>query len=141
MKKGANITTQPLRILCADDNVHVIAMLEATLQTQGYHVETALDGQHALDAIAAQPDCFDLLITDFRMPRLDGYGLVKEARLAGYTGKIIVFASPLDEQDKRHLRDAPVDAIVEKPTRQKELIGLIKRIQDEVGTQSKASAA
>ncbi len=141
VKKGAKHGRQPLRILCADDNVHVVAMLAETLRMHGYCVETAFDGQHALTAITEKPDHFDVLITDFRMPRLDGYGLVKELRPAGYRGKVIIFASPLSDENKQRLRDLSVDAIVEKPGRQKELIGLIKKIQDELWSQSNASAA
>ncbi len=121
----------PLRILCADDNVHVASLLVTTLRNQGYAVETAIDGQQAASALARTPATIDLLITDFRMPRLDGYALAKGARDGGFKGKIIVFAGPLGEEDKKRLLDLPVDAIFEKPASQKELLARIKQIDEE----------
>ena len=92
---GSPVTAVPRRILCADDNVHVLSMLTATFQAKGFAVETAVDGAQALTQIEADPSRFDLLITDSRMPRVDGFGLVGAARGAGYQGRIVVFASGL----------------------------------------------
>jgi CheY-like chemotaxis protein len=109
--------TMPLRILCADDNVHVLAMLASTLRSEGYDVETALDGRHALAKVKSERKAFDLIITDHQMPRLDGLGFLKEARSRGYRGRSFVFASPLSEEDKRCYTDLAVDRIIEKPSR------------------------
>jgi two-component system, OmpR family, response regulator MprA len=121
---------QPLRILCAEDNVHVASVLLTTLRQRGYCVEPAVDGQQALDTIATAPAALDLLITDFRMPRLNGYELAKQARDRGFTGKIIIFASPVGDEDRQRLLDLPVDAIFEKPASQKDLLARIKAIDD-----------
>ena len=66
-------------ILVVDDDPQVLAVLTCLLEDAGYAVRQALDGQAALEAIAAQPP--DLVLSDVRMPRLDGLGLVD--RLAG----------------------------------------------------------
>src|SRR6478736_3575595 len=92
---------QPLRVICADDNVLVLDMLAKTLESAGHHVEVATDGHAAVTRIREDPDYFQLIITDTRMPRLDGFGVVQQARLAGFSGKIIVFANALSDEDRQ----------------------------------------
>ena len=66
--------TQP-RILVADDSEVIREVLTAFLDNLGYRVDTAADGQAALDAFRSQRH--DLLITDLQMPRLEGLPLLK----------------------------------------------------------------
>jgi len=77
---------QPLRVLCADDNTLVLDMLSKTLESAGHHVEVVTDGRAAVTRVAQDPDYFQLIVTDTRMPQLDGFGLVREARSAGFGG-------------------------------------------------------
>src|ERR1700726_1219148 len=96
---------QPLRVLCADDNVLVLDMLSRTLQSAGHYVEVATDGRAAISRVEEDPDYFHLIVTDTRMPRLDGFGLVRQARLAGFAGRIIVFANALSAEDRQLYAD------------------------------------
>jgi excisionase family DNA binding protein len=66
------------RILVADDEESIRELLASTLALADYEVQTVADGQAALDRLRAEP--FDLLITDLRMPRLDGLGMLRQAR-------------------------------------------------------------
>jgi CheY-like chemotaxis protein len=77
----------PLRVLCADDNALVLDMLAKTLESAGHLVEVAADGRAAVVRVAKDPSYFQLIVTDTSMPRLDGFGVVQEARSAGYQGK------------------------------------------------------
>ena len=74
------IAPQPLRVLCADDNVLVLDMLSKTLQSAGHHVEVATDGRAAVSRVEEDPGYFQLIVTDTRMPRLDGFGVVQQVR-------------------------------------------------------------
>jgi two-component system response regulator HydG len=66
------------RILVAEDEALAAMAIEDELLSEGYEVVIANDGLAALDAAkAAMPD---LLLTDLRMPRLDGIGLIGELR-------------------------------------------------------------
>ena len=80
---------EPRRILIADDDPTVLLILRATLERMRGNcwIVTALDGAEALQQIAAQP--FDLVITDIRMPRIDGVELVEELRLSGADTEVI----------------------------------------------------
>jgi excisionase family DNA binding protein len=66
------------RVLVADDEEAIRELLAKTLALAEYDVRTVPDGQAAVDLLRARP--FELLITDLRMPGLDGLALIREAR-------------------------------------------------------------
>lgn len=119
----------PLRVLCADDNVNVLDMLSRTLQSAGHHVEVATDGHAAVTRVKEDPSFFQMIVTDTRMPQLDGFGVVEQARAAGFSGKIIVFANALSAEDRQRYVDLRVDRVIEKPGKTGELVGAINELQ------------
>src|ERR1051325_5495460 len=65
-------------VLVADDDAWILRMVSTVLEKRGYSVETAADGEDALQrALARTPD---LLITDVMMPKMDGWSLVRHLR-------------------------------------------------------------
>jgi CheY-like chemotaxis protein len=119
----------PLRVLCADDNVLVLDMLAKTLQSAGHLVEVATDGRAAVTRVEKDPNYFQLIVTDTRMPRLDGFGVVEEARSVGYQGKIIVFANSLSAEDRQRYNELRVDRVIDKPGKSGELVGAISELK------------
>lgn len=65
-------------ILAVDDSISMRQMVIFTLESAGFNVVEAVDGQDALDK--ARKFDFDLVLTDQNMPRLDGIGLTKQLR-------------------------------------------------------------
>jgi DNA-binding NtrC family response regulator len=66
------------RILIVDDEPNLRKVLGALLAQDGYEVHAEQDGEAALARVKALPsDSFDAVITDLRMPRLDGMGLLR----------------------------------------------------------------
>ncbi|MFL6541409.1 MAG: response regulator [Chthoniobacterales bacterium] len=120
--------TRTLRILCVDDEVHVLSLMNETLTAEGYEVQTALDGVHALQKIATAERPYDLLIVDGRMPNIDGWSLILQARNGGYKGKVIVFSAWLDADEHRRYQKLNIDRVIDKPPRSGELIGAVKEI-------------
>jgi CheY-like chemotaxis protein len=118
----------PLRVLCADDNVLVLDMLSKTLQSAGHDVEVATDGRAAVSRVEQDPGYFQFIVTDTRMPRLDGFGVVEEARSAGFAGKIIVFANALTAEDRERYAALQVDRVIDKPGKAGELVGAIREL-------------
>jgi two-component system OmpR family response regulator len=127
------IQPNPLRVLCADDNVLVLDMLTKTLRSAGHHVEIATDGRAAVSRVAQDPNYFHLIVTDTRMPRLDGFGVVQEARSAGYQGKIIIFANALTLEDRQRYRELRVDRVIDKPGKAGELVGAVSELKASLG--------
>ncbi len=119
---------QSLRVLCADDNLLVLDMLAKTLESAGHEVEVVTDGRAAISRLTEDPDYFHLIVTDTRMPKLDGFGLVEEARSAGFGGRIIVFANALSAEDRQRYADLRVDRVIDKPGKAGELVGAINEL-------------
>jgi DNA-binding NtrC family response regulator len=65
-----------LRVLVVEDDVPIGRMLASILADEGYVVDLASDGLTALGKIEARE--YDLILTDLRMPELDGVGLYRE---------------------------------------------------------------
>lgn len=66
------------RILLVDDEVEVLGLWEAVLKGKGFEVETATDGVQALERM--QKAQFDILVTDLKMPRMDGMELLEHVK-------------------------------------------------------------
>jgi excisionase family DNA binding protein len=71
------LTTRP-RILVVDDEETIRELLSRTLAIAEYEVDMVPDGQTAVDRLRIYP--YDLLITDLRMPGVDGLTVIREAR-------------------------------------------------------------
>ena len=78
------------RILVVDDEPAIREVIKEYLSGVGYRVETAADGLEALTILGSRE--FDLVITDLSMPRLDGFGLMKQAHEIQPLATIIVLS-------------------------------------------------
>lgn len=107
---------QPRRVLYAEDMFALRILLQETLGRDGHEIHCCEHGEAAWQMLSAQPDRFDLLITDHHMPVLNGLGLVQRLRTSGiFAGKIVVFSSELSEEVDQAYRDLAVDCILKKP--------------------------
>ncbi len=68
----------PQRVLVADDEPEIRSMLSRFLRRLGCEVDTAADGEEALEAMRRKRP--DILLLDLRMPRLDGLGVLEQIR-------------------------------------------------------------
>ncbi|NDJ62265.1 MAG: response regulator transcription factor [Chloroflexi bacterium] len=66
------------KILVVDDEAVILNFLVRVLEREGYAVQSAMDGQAALQTMTQQP--FDLLLSDIKMDRMDGVELLAEAK-------------------------------------------------------------
>ncbi len=72
------MTLRDARILVVDDEPNVLITVKAILEEDGYAVDTAADGEAALEAIHACK--YDLVLTDLKLPGVDGLGVLAEVR-------------------------------------------------------------
>ncbi len=72
------MSAPPIRILVVDDEPQILRALRAALKGHGYDVQTAADGEEALDLLALHLP--DLVILDLVMPGKSGFDVVREAR-------------------------------------------------------------
>jgi two-component system response regulator PilR (NtrC family) len=66
------------RIMVVDDEENIREVLSNYLETLGYEVVTASDGQNALEKF--EPGAFDLIVSDLLMPNIDGLELLRKVR-------------------------------------------------------------
>jgi DNA-binding response OmpR family regulator len=114
------------RILCVDDNDAILATLKLAFTTAGFEVETAYNGFNALAKLTKNPRAFHVLMTDLRMPGIDGFGLIEKSRLAGYAGPIIIYAASITLDARQRLEELQVNQIIEKPVRSADLIAAVR---------------
>ncbi len=79
------------RVLVVDDEANMRRVLEIMLSRRGFRTEAAVDGRDALERMAEQPA--DLVITDLRMPEVNGIELLRQLRAAGNDVPVIVITA------------------------------------------------
>jgi len=114
------------RLLIAEDNPEIRELLRRTLSKEGYEVETANHGADALTLIeSGQP--YDLLISDVRMPEMDGEQLLQAARRSRPDFKVILVTSFGSPDDSRRLRDLGAIGFLLKPFKIPDLLDAIEK--------------
>ncbi|MGR3363763.1 MAG: response regulator [Maritimibacter harenae] len=115
-------------ILVVDDSPSVRHMIASTLQSAGYDVETAQDGQEALEFTERRP--FQAVITDQNMPRLDGLGFCQAFRAKPQNqGVPVIFLSTESEGSiKDRARAAGAIGWMTKPFDQEKLLSVVGKV-------------
>ena len=123
-----------LRVLLVDDNASAREILSAMGAAFGLKVETACDGSQAVDRFLAaqrQGYGFDLLLVDWKMPRMDGLECSRRILAAAGEKKpavIMVTAHNRDEVDQEaNVKGISIDAVLAKPITQSNLLEAIGR--------------
>ena len=88
LKKSAPL--HPPNILLIDDNRDGLIVRKQLLQEQGYQVVTATDGVEAFETY--QAEFFDVVVTDYRMPRVNGIELISRIRERDPEARIILLS-------------------------------------------------
>lgn len=110
-------------ILVVDDEPQITRVLKTTLLSQGYGTRAASDGVEALQMMKSWSP--DLLITDLRMPNMDGLDLCRQVRAQSQI-PIIVLSVRGEERIKVEALDAGADDYVTKPFSTKELLARVR---------------
>jgi len=110
-------------ILVVDDEAQITRVLKTTLSAQGYAIRTAADGMQAL--LEMKTWAPDLIITDLRMPNMDGLELCRQVRSQSRI-PIIVLSVKGEETIKVKALDAGADDYVTKPFSVKELLARVR---------------
>jgi two-component system, OmpR family, KDP operon response regulator KdpE len=110
-------------ILVVDDEAQISRVLKTTLSAQGYGIRTASDGAQALHEM--QNWVPDLIITDLRMPNMDGLELCRKVRSQSRI-PIIVLSVKGEETIKIEALDAGADDYVTKPFSVNELLARVR---------------
>src|SRR5947209_7038918 len=128
-----------VKVLLVDDNPMVLGMLQHTLSSMA-EIKIANDGPDAL--LKAVDDPPDLLISDYRMPGMDGRQLMEKLKSRPTTAGIavILLATKSDITERLSAQDS-VDDYLEKPFFLKEATHRIKKVIDKIALEKMAKAA
>ncbi len=120
------------RLLVVDDEPNLLRAVAACLKAEDYEVSTARSGREALLQLAETVP--DLVVSDVRMPGMDGYQLARQLRGSPRTALVpIVFLTAKDETaDRIEGFRAGVDAYLTKPFEPEELIAVVNGILNRV---------
>lgn len=116
------------RLLVVDDEPNLLRAVAACLKAESYEVTTARSGHEALMHLAESVP--DLIISDIRMPGMDGYKLARQLRASQRTALVpIVFLTAKDDTaDRIEGFRAGIDAYLTKPFEPDELIAVVNGI-------------
>jgi DNA-binding response OmpR family regulator len=126
--------TESKRILVIEDERDVARLIKARLESRGYEVLIQDKGRRALEcAQAIRPD---LVILDLMLPDVDGYAVSEELRrhYASWTLPILMLTARDQPRDKLRGYGAGADAYLTKPYDAQELLGIVTRLLDDVGS-------
>ncbi|HXG85859.1 MAG TPA: response regulator transcription factor [Pyrinomonadaceae bacterium] len=116
------------RLLVVDDEPNLLRAVEAVLRGEGFEITTARSGREALVAVAGSLP--DLIVSDVRMPGMDGFQLARKLRASAQSALVpIVFLTAKDEtEDRIEGFESGVDVYLTKPFEPDELVAVIKSV-------------
>jgi two-component system cell cycle response regulator CpdR len=103
------------KILIAEDDEVVREMVVRALTEDGHELTAATDGAEALEALNRQSGKFDLLLSDVKMPVMDGIALALAAGRDHPDVPIMLMTGYADQRERAHGLDALVHDVIAKP--------------------------
>jgi len=122
-----------IRILLADDDPRIRAIIREYSQAEDWIFTEAGDGEEALKLFGQEE--FALIVLDVMMPKMDGWAVLKKIRHASHI-PVILLTARNEEYDKLLGFELGVDDYISKPFSPRELIARMKALLKRAGAQS-----
>ncbi|MCO5132540.1 MAG: response regulator [Xanthobacteraceae bacterium] len=103
------------RVLIADDEDSMRILVARAVAMDGHHTVTAEDGAEALDILAREDGAFDLLLTDIKMPVMDGIALALAVARDFPDLTVLLMTGFADQRERASNLSAIVHDVVTKP--------------------------
>ncbi|HKL15455.1 MAG TPA: response regulator transcription factor [Balneolaceae bacterium] len=113
-------------ILVVEDNKDLVNLLEINLSDEGYNVQTAMDGEAAIQAF--QQTKPSLIILDVMLPKMDGFDVCKQIRSQDKQVPILMLTAKSEEVDKVLGLEIGADDYMTKPFSIREFLARVKAI-------------
>ncbi len=107
-------------ILLVDDDKNIRKLYKAVLESDGYNVLTAQNGEEALDIM--DRECVDLVVLDIMMPKMDGYEFTRTLREVNNNLPILMVSAKQMPEDKKHGFLVGTDDYITKPVDEEEML-------------------
>ncbi|GAB4315006.1 MAG: hypothetical protein Kow0074_02360 [Candidatus Zixiibacteriota bacterium] len=115
-----------LDILVVDDDLLVLNVISEIIAASGHHARTADSGRKALDVLAREK-C-DLVISDIRMPGMDGFELAERIRTDYPTVHVVLMTGYSSDSTYREAMRLNIDAYLSKPFKTADLTNVLNTI-------------
>jgi CheY-like chemotaxis protein len=137
--RNSSSHTTHARVLLVDDNANGLAARRTVLEELGHHIVTAANGSEALEQFAAHR--FDLVVTDYKMPRMDGLELIGRLRAQVPALPIVLLSGFVDTLGLSE-SSTGADAVIQKSANEvSHLVRSINRLLRRKPAPRKKSAA
>jgi two-component system, cell cycle response regulator CpdR len=114
------------RILIAEDNDDLRGLVVRALSDDGHDLVATADGAAALDALDQHNGDFDLLLTDVKMPVMDGIALALATGRDHPEVAIMLMTGYADQRERTHGLDALVHDVIAKPFSIEQIKGAVR---------------
>lgn len=115
-----------MRILIVDDEPELVEQIRLALAGQKYTVDTAADGEEAMDRIYVDP--YDLILLDIMLPKKDGFGVLLELRNEKKSTPVLMLTAKGGIEDRIKGLDLGADDYLAKPFSMEELLARIRAL-------------
>ncbi len=115
-----------MKLLLAEDTRDLNRSVTVLFQMQGYDVDSAFDGEQALEFL--KNDSYDCVVLDIMMPKVDGYGVLSEMRRRHIVTPVLLLTAKAEIDDRVTGLDAGADDYLPKPFAAKELLARIRAL-------------
>ncbi|MEM9073874.1 MAG: response regulator [Myxococcota bacterium] len=118
------------RVLVVDDSPAIRHLVADALTRQGFEITTAYDGKQALEALRSAPAPFELVVTDYDMPRMTGFELVHSLKRDEETRDlpVLMLTARDTRRDRAQMRAAGLTAYLVKPFSADKCVAMVERM-------------
>ena len=113
-----------MKILLAEDTADMNRVLTAALTHEGYDVDSAYDGEEALEYV--RDNGYDAMVLDIMMPKKDGLQVLRELRESNIVTPVLLLTAKAEVDDRVAGLDAGADDYLVKPFAMKELLARVR---------------
>ena len=115
-------------ILYVDDDEAIVFLMTRLLQRQGYRVSGFVDAHEALAAVRARPEAFDLVVTDYNMPRMSGLEVAQALREIRADLPVALASGYITEELRAKAPAAGVRELIYKPDTAEDFSQVVARL-------------
>ena len=130
--------SKEIHILVVDDEESIRRILKSGIEGAGYRCSLAEDGVEALEILEKDPA--DVVVTDIKMPRMDGIALTRKVR-QGHGADVIVMTGFVEDFTYDGVVEIGASDFVEKPVGIKEFVARLRRVLKERSTRAERDQA
>lgn len=117
------------KILVVDDEIDLVKGLTIILESKGYEVLSAFDGEEGMKKVEEENP--DLIVLDIKMPKMDGYTFVKKIKANKSTEKVPIIILTAKDKMKDLFEIEGIKDYVVKPFKNEDLLGKIENLLEE----------